>query len=119
MKRLLSFLCLIAALTGTQLRQIEAAHDLARSVAELGSGHRIEIIDGGVGDDSGETVVHAGAADHVAGATFLPADPEGLSPPLRPAPSDSGPGDRSRDDRTTSHPAGSVRRHAWLQRFLF
>ena len=49
-------LSLIAVLAGTPLRLAEAAHDLARSVAEFGSGDTLEIPDGGVGDDSGATI---------------------------------------------------------------
>src|SRR5947209_894402 len=44
-------LCLIAALSGTPLRQAEASSDFARSRAEPGQDH-VETIDGGVGDDA-------------------------------------------------------------------
>ena len=53
-------LCLIAVLAGTPLRQAEAATDFARSHGEAGHGNVIEIIDGGVGDDSGTTILRAG-----------------------------------------------------------
>lgn len=53
-------LCLIAALAGSPLRQAEAAGDLARSLAELDGGDVIETIDGGVGDDAGESILAAG-----------------------------------------------------------
>jgi len=53
-------LCLIAALAGSPLRQAEAAGDLARSLAELDGGDVIEAIDGGVGDDAGESILTAG-----------------------------------------------------------
>ncbi|MCA1685337.1 MAG: hypothetical protein LC745_05015 [Planctomycetia bacterium] len=56
MSRLMFLLSLIAALSGTPLRQTEAAHDFAGSVAELGCGDVIEVADGGVGDDSGDTI---------------------------------------------------------------
>lgn len=56
MRRLLFLLSLIAALTGTPLRQAEAAHDFVCSLAELDGGDIIEEIDGGVGDDSGATI---------------------------------------------------------------
>ena len=42
-------LCLIAAFSGTPLRQAEAASDFARSRSELGQDH-VETIDGGVGE---------------------------------------------------------------------
>jgi hypothetical protein len=44
-------ICLVAALSGTPLRQAEAASDFARSVGEIGE-NGIEAPDGGVGDDS-------------------------------------------------------------------
>jgi hypothetical protein len=44
-------ICLIAAVSGTPLRQAEAASDFARSVGEIGESG-IEAPDGGVGDDS-------------------------------------------------------------------
>ncbi|WP_435018846.1 hypothetical protein TA3x_000833 [Tundrisphaera sp. TA3] len=50
--RVMSLLSLIACLAGTPLRQAEAAHDLARSIDELGEGALVEEVDGGVGDDA-------------------------------------------------------------------
>jgi hypothetical protein len=49
-------LCLIAAISGTPLRQAEAASDLARSLEEPVPGDDIEVPDGGVGDDSDATI---------------------------------------------------------------
>jgi hypothetical protein len=50
-------LSLIAALSGTPLRIVEAAEDLAHSIAELSVlGSEIEPTDGGVGDDSDATI---------------------------------------------------------------
>ncbi len=49
-------LCLIAALSGTPLRQAEAASDFARSLEDANRGDEIEVPDGGVGDDSGATI---------------------------------------------------------------
>lgn len=45
------FLCLVAALLGTPLRQAEAAEDFARAMAGIDQDHDIESVDGGVGDD--------------------------------------------------------------------
>ena len=45
-------MCLIAALSGTPLRQAEAASDLARALADLDASGDVEVPDGGVGDDS-------------------------------------------------------------------
>jgi hypothetical protein len=55
--RLLLSLSLIAALSGPLLRQAEGAEDLIRSLAELGSPALLEEADGGVGDDSGATIL--------------------------------------------------------------
>jgi hypothetical protein len=55
-RRLMFLLSLIAALTGTMLRQAEAADDLARGLGQLASGNLVEESDGRVGDDSGETI---------------------------------------------------------------
>jgi hypothetical protein len=52
MRRTAIILSLLAALTGTPLRQAEAADDLSRALAELCQPGQIEIPDGRVGDDS-------------------------------------------------------------------
>jgi hypothetical protein len=114
-------LCLIAALAGTPLRQAEAAGDLARSLAELEGGGVVEEIDGGVGDDAGETIVRAGddSGSSQAGAASAAVDgprttlhsigwASSAGDPRQPAGQEAGPA-----------PARSVRWHAWLQRFLF
>ena len=62
-RHLMLVLCLIAASSGTPLRQAEAASDFARSLAELGEGH-VETIDGGVGDDAEIAVMKAGSGTH-------------------------------------------------------
>ena len=49
-------LSLMAALAGTPLRLVEAAHDLAGTIAELDGVSVIEVTDGGVGDDSDSTI---------------------------------------------------------------
>ena len=112
-------LCLIAALSGTPLRQAEAASDLARTLAGFGAGHVMETIDGGVGDDSGETVLKACVDADLASASIMSATVDWLSQPFLPVLSLPGTDGRHRADRTASLPAGSVRRHAWLQCFLF
>src|SRR3954466_10527217 len=55
MSRVAALLSLIAALTGMPLRQAEAAADLSRSLVELLQPANLEIPDGGVGEDSGDT----------------------------------------------------------------
>ncbi|MDR3639674.1 MAG: hypothetical protein P4L84_38090 [Isosphaeraceae bacterium] len=115
----LLWMCLIAALAGTPLRQAEAADDLASSLAELAGGHVVEMIDGGVGDDSGETVLNNGNDDHASLAALPSATAEeSFVPPPR-APSLNALGSRIQTDQTHAVPAGFVRRHVWLQRFLF
>ena len=52
------FSCLIAALAGSPLRQAEAAGDLGLAGRRV-VGDVIETVDGGVGDDAGETTLTA------------------------------------------------------------
>lgn len=117
MRRLAALMTLIAALTGTPLRQAEAADDLCRSLAELLQAASIEIPDGGVGDDSGLGTLsasHAGGfADPFAAASplFLPAVP---------AVSPAAPGAvEALRERVWWPPKPPNRRHAWLQTFRF
>lgn len=110
----MTLLCLIAALSGSPLRQAEAACDLARSLDELAGDHVIETIDGGVGDDSGETVLKAGAESQPDTMT-AGGPPSLLTPVLSPPSLDP----RHRAERAVAPPPGSLQRHAWLQRFLF
>jgi hypothetical protein len=108
-------LALLAALTGTPLRQAEAAADLARSLAELDQGHVIEPVDGGVGDESDATVLKAG---HDAGpvlSTLPPATLDALAPTL-PPPLDLAP---APDGRPPRPPSATARRLARLQRYRF
>lgn len=55
-RRLPLLLCLFAALTGTPLRQAEAAADSERLRDRLAQQASLDPPDGGVGDDSGEGV---------------------------------------------------------------
>jgi hypothetical protein len=57
---------LIVTLAGTPFRLAEAASDLARSAVESDRSGAIEVIDGGVGDDSGETIRAEVARDSIA-----------------------------------------------------
>ncbi len=65
MSRFGVILCLLVAVTGNPLRHAEAAEDLARSLKELTSRTILEPVDGGVGDDAGETIRSAAPADSV------------------------------------------------------
>jgi hypothetical protein len=117
--RLTMFLfCLIAALSGTPLRQAEAASDFVRSHGESGQGHVIEMIDGGVGDDSGATILEATGDPHALAATMLLAAADAFLIPLLPALSLPNIDDRRWAGRLASLPAASARRHAWFQCFL-
>ncbi len=60
--RLMFLLALLAAVAATPLRLVEAASDQARALAERYGDPDIEPVDGGVGDDSGETI--RGEVDH-------------------------------------------------------
>ncbi|MGO9469930.1 MAG: hypothetical protein ACLQIB_35810 [Isosphaeraceae bacterium] len=112
-------LCLIAALSGTPLRQAEAASDFARSFGELGQGDVIETIDGGVGDDEEASVLKAGSDSYSLAATILLARADVCFTPISPVSFLLRIGDRGWVDLTGSFPARSDRRFAWLQRFLF
>lgn len=61
LRRWMLMLSLIAALAGTPSRIIEAAYDLAGTMAEMDGGGVIEITDGGVGDDH-DAAIHAESA---------------------------------------------------------
>jgi hypothetical protein len=113
-------LCLIAALAGSPLRQAEAAGDLARSLAELDGGDVIEVIDGGVGDDAGESILTTGGRARAGATSEPPAIDHGPFPP-RASTESLPPGDA---DSRSPHPAGPLtsdpaRRYAWLQAFRF
>ena len=117
MRRLAALMTLIAALTGTPLRQAEAAADLCRSMFELQQTTNIEIPDGGVGDDSGVGTL---SGPH----TTSLADPLAWAAPLLLPPVSAGlpatPGQVEALREVVWWPPNppSVR-HAWLQTFLF
>ncbi len=113
-------LCLTAALAGTPLRQAEAAGDLARSLAELDGGDLVEEVDGGVGDDSGETILERGGPS--ASLMVFSAPAPGDQPHLMLPPAAS-PSLRSNAARLAEPPSlpnsDHRRRRAWLQCLLF
>jgi len=112
-------LCFLAALSGTPLRQAEAASDFARSIGEFGQGDVIETIDGGVGDDQEASILKAGCDTHSLTAALwtgltdvdfaLPVPPTSLLAVSA----------RTGADPCRSRSARSLRRIAWLQCFLF
>jgi hypothetical protein len=57
--RAVALIALIATFSGPLLREAEGAEDLARSLAELSRGLLVEEVDGGIGDDSGATILTA------------------------------------------------------------
>jgi hypothetical protein len=112
-------LCLISALSGTPLRQAEAASDFARSLAGLREGH-VEVIDGGVGDDVEVAVLKSGSDTQALRAMTPLTTAEGFLTPYLPAAwSLPGLGQRHPFDRAATPPTASIRRQAWLQCFLF
>jgi hypothetical protein len=111
-------LCLIATVSGTPLRQAEAAEDFARAHGEFGRVQAIEEVDGCVGDDSGATILKASGDSHSLPTSALPAEGAFLTP-LVSASSLPIADERLWADRLASLPAGSVQRNAWLQCFLF
>jgi hypothetical protein len=112
-------LCLIAALSGTPLRQAEAADDFARSIGELGQGDAIRTIDGGVGDDTEASILKAGSDTHFLSPTVFLAMADVHSPPLITASSLSNIGDQCRTGLSGLQAANSDRWFAWSQCFLF
>ncbi len=113
MTRAWLLLGLILAFSGTPFRLAEAASDFARSASGADEAGSIAEVDGGVGDDSGETVRAHLASPPIAEApdglpTWLaPAAPEPVS--LQP-----------RADLTAPRPPGppGLRLHALIRRFL-
>ena len=117
MRRLAALMTLIAALTGTPLRQAEAADDFCRSLIELLETANIEIPDGGVGDDSGVGTLSGphttSLADPLISATPL------LLPPVS-AGSAATAGEIEVLREVVWWPPNPPNvRHAWLQTFLF
>ena len=110
---------LIAALSGTPLRLAEAGDDLARALAENAARDVIAEVDGGVGDDPGETVsklVGEGRpdAEPIAAPTAF-----GLASIMPAVISPTGPGASRRSQWRPCPPPSASRRQARLQCFLF
>ena len=112
-------LCLIAALSGTPLRQAEAADDFARSIAEFGQGDVIQTIDGGVGDDTEASILKAGSDTHFLSPIVFLAMADVHLPPLITVSSLSNIGDQCRAGLFGLQAASSDRWFAWSQCFLF
>jgi hypothetical protein len=110
----LFLLSLVAALTGTPLRQAEAAHDFVSAVADRLGGDDIKEIDGGVGDDS-ETAVHKAPSD----ARRILSIGEALPAPLIPRPILRDAFPKLSRDAIGDSPPPRARRLALLQSFLF
>ena len=117
MRRLAALGTLIAALTGTPLRQAEAADDLCRSLMELSQPASLEMPDGGVGDDSGIGTLSSpdssGLADALTSAAPLVLLPISVRSPATP-------GEVEALREVVWWPPNPPNiRHAWLQTFLF
>jgi hypothetical protein len=115
MRRWAFSLSLLAALSGTPLRQAEAASDLSRSLAKLFGAAEIECTDGGVGDDSGVSTL---AASHDLAGGF-PAAPDlcFLPPPTTTVATPAA--EEGFRERVWWPQAPLRQRHAWLQVFRF
>jgi len=116
MRRWAFLLSMLAALTGTPLRQAEAASDLARSFAEMVQDANLELPDGGVGDDSGVgtlTASHGAAVDVAAdlGLHFF------LPPPATTVATSAA--EEGLQERVWWPQAPPTLRFAWLQTFRF
>lgn len=117
MRRLAAWMTLIAALTGTPLRQAEAAADFCRTMFESQQAANIEVPDGGVGDDSGVGTLSGPLSTSLADP-FASAAPPLLLPPvsaLSPAPPLAVEALR---EVVWWLPNPPNVRHAWLQIFL-
>jgi hypothetical protein len=111
-------MCFLAALSGTLLRQAEAASDFVRFVAGFEDRQDIEQIDGAIGDDSGTTILRA-SSPH---ALRVMQPSNSLDVPVPPMPqivSPAGGGNRGKTKGVATLFVGTVRKHAWLERFLF
>lgn len=117
MRRLAALMTLIAALTGTPLRQAEAADDFCRSMIELLQPANIEIPDGGVGDDSGVGTLSGphtcSLADVLTSTAWHPLPPVSAESPATPAEIEA------LKEVVWWPPNPPNVRHAWMQSFLF
>ena len=117
----LCWLTLIVVLAGTPARQVEAASDLARTLAGLGvDSPDLTKPDGGVGDDALEAVASGG--DEFSVDPDLAPDRSGLAEPSAGWPlafwSLAFPDSRFGTHPVSRPPDRSSRRQAWLQRWL-
>src|SRR4051794_17413769 len=84
-------LCLIAALSGTPLRQAEAADDLARSIDTPGHLAVIELMDGGVGDEAEASLLKTGGTHPLSSTAAPPMAAFAFTPQVLPSsPRDDG-----------------------------
>jgi hypothetical protein len=117
-------LCLIAALSGTPLRQAEAASDFVRALGGLcDAGDILTEPDGGVGDDQHETITEVGVGHQIASFVCRSLDfwaavdcpPPSILALFLFDPSAPAPG----QERAPWPAPGAARRQAWLQLYLF
>ena len=112
------FLCLVAALSGTPLRQAEAAADYARTVGECERGEVLHDVDGGVGDDKEASILPASGNTQLLPAAMLLAAADASFTSLDSASSLQKIGCHGRVKLLSSRTASSAQRRAWLQCFL-
>jgi hypothetical protein len=117
MPRLAALLSLVAALSGSPLRQAEAASDFSRTQAETFQADRLESPDGGVGDDAGDSIQSGSQAGF---AVDLSPSADPLLPPPSQMASPLSPEEAEGLRATVWWPSEPPNlRHAWLQIFLF
>ena len=117
MSRLAALLTLVAALSSSPLRQAEAAADFSRTRAETFQAGRLEPPDGGVGDDTGESI-QSGSQVGLTVDLSPSADP--LLPPPPQIASRLSPEEAEGLRARVWWPSEPPNlRHAWLQIFLF
>jgi hypothetical protein len=117
-------LCSIAALSGTPLRQVEAASDFVRGLGAPRDTRDILVEpDGGVGDDQNETIRQAGVGHHLALLVCVSLDSWAAtdypSLPILAVLLLDGSAPAPVEERAPWPPPGAARRQAWLQLYLF
>jgi hypothetical protein len=110
---------LIAALSGTPLRQAEAANDFVRCLTDVAEGQDIDDVDGGVGDDSGATILRAGSDDISLQTMITVASLDGFLQPFSRTDSSKPFAHQPLADPVATLTAGAVGKHARLECFLF
>jgi hypothetical protein len=118
MRHAASLVCLLAALSGTPLRQAEAADDYARALAKLSEPAHLEVPDGRVGDDP-DVGAFKPANDCPVSLDSEPGSWTLASLPIVCRLPSAAHDPRRRWERATGPPDPSSRDRAWLGVYLF